>query len=86
MEQITEQKQDKVELKECEVVIRFNVPKDKMKHIYAAIDELGKIGVHFDTGGCVCCDDVCHYDWEFDWSLKGAKVFFKRFKDGKGDK
>jgi len=70
--------------KECEVVIKFNIPKDKMKHIYTAIDELGKIGVTFDTGGTL--SDPVNYDWEFDWSLKGAKVFFKRFKDKKGDK
>lgn len=70
-------------LKECEVVIRFEVPKDKMKDLYAAIDALGKIGVTFDTGGT--CADPVSYDWEFDWSLKGAKVFFKKFKNEETD-
>lgn len=69
----------KTELRPCEVVIRFKVPKDKMEYIYAAITELGKAGVHFDTGGTLT--DPVLYDWEFDWSLKGAKVYFKRFQE-----
>lgn len=67
-------------LKECEVVIKLEIPKDKTNDLYAAIRALNKIGIEFDTGGCTE-DGVLHYDLEFDWSLKGAKVFFKRFKD-----
>lgn len=67
----------KTKLKPCEVVVRFKVPKDKMEHIYAAINELGKAGITFDTGGTMT--DPVNYDWEFDWSLKGATVLFKRF-------
>lgn len=66
-------------LKECEVKIRLEIPKSKMKDLYAAIDALSKIGVICDTGGT--CTDPVLYDLEFDWSLKGAKVFFKRFKN-----
>jgi hypothetical protein len=69
----------KKELRECEVVIRVKIPKNKMKDLYAAIDALNKAGITFDTGGT--CSDPVQYDLEFDWSLKGAKVFFKRFKD-----
>ena len=69
-------------LKECEVALHFTIPKDKMNHIYNAIDELSKVGIRFDTGGS-CCDPV-GYDWEFDWSLKGpVKVLFKRFVEEK---
>jgi len=66
------------ELKPCEALIRFEVPKDKMKHIYAAANALGKAGITFDTGGTLT--DPVLYDWEFDWSLKEAKVYFKRMK------
>lgn len=69
----------KTELKECEVVFRLKVPKNKIKHIYKAMDELNKVGVTFDTGGTL--SDPVNYDWELDWSLKGAKVYFKRFKN-----
>ena len=73
---------NKIELKPCEVVIRFKIPKDKMEHIYNAINELGKVGISFDTGGTMT--DPVNYDWEFDWSLKGpVQVLFKRFKESK---
>lgn len=49
----------------------YNLEEEQMKHLFRAEKELIKAGVHFDTG----------YDyqekrrvWEFDWSLKGAKV------------
>lgn len=67
----------KTELKPCEVVIRFKVSKDKMDDMYKAIAALNKLGVRFDTGGTLTNPVI--YDWEFDWSLKGAKVYFKRF-------
>ena len=71
-------------LKPCEVVIKFSVNVKKLDHIYNAIAELSKAGVSFDTGGCRE-GDLVNYDWEFDWSLKGAEVFFKRFKNAKDD-
>ena len=67
-------------LKNCEVKLRFKIPQDKMPHIYNAINELGKVGITFDTGGTV--SDPVNYDWELDWSLKGpVEVLFKKFKE-----
>jgi len=75
---------EKTELRECEVVIRFKVPRANMAHIYAASDELAKLGITFDTGGRIT--DPILYGWEFDWSLTGpVKVLFKRFKENKND-
>jgi len=68
------------DLKECEVVIKLEVPKDKLDDLYVAIAALNKLGIYFDTGGC-SDNKIVQYDLEFDWSLKGAKVFFKRFKN-----
>ena len=64
-------------LKECEVLISIPIKnKEQLEHIFKAGEELSKAGVVFDTGaGCGM------RDWEFDWSLKGAKVYFKRFKE-----
>lgn len=63
-------------MKEAEVLIRFpNLDEEQKDHLYKAATELSKAGVHFDTGGG--CEGN---DWEFDWSLKGANVIFKRFK------
>jgi len=66
-------------VKECEVLIQFPITsKEQLEHLFNAGDELRKAGVTFDTGaGCG------KRDWEFDWSLRGAKVLFKRFSDGK---
>ena len=66
-------------LKQCEVLIRIPITSDEqLKHIFKAGEELTKAGVTFDTG-CGCGNR----DWEFDWSLKGAEVLFKKFSDGK---
>lgn len=66
---------------ECEVVIEFIVPKEKIDLLYDATKALSKLGVTFDTGGCLDEDDNICYNWEFDWSLKGpAKVYFKKVK------
>ena len=68
------------EQKQCEVNIHFKIPKDKMKHIFNARDELAKAGIRFDTGGSND-GEFLEYDWEFDWSLRGGiEVYFKRFK------
>ncbi|MHC4121989.1 MAG: hypothetical protein ACYSSI_00315 [Planctomycetota bacterium] len=69
--------------RECEVTVSFEVPKNKMQHIYNAATELAKAGITFDTGGT--CTDPVSYDWEFDGSLKGARVKFKRFRDNVDD-
>jgi len=64
-------------LKECEVLIRFhNLSEEQRKHLFKAEDELLKAGIYFDTvAGCA------RRDWEFDWSLTGAQVLFKKFKE-----
>jgi len=68
-------------MEECEVQLHFSVPKEKMKHIFNARDELLKAGIYFDTGGCNDGESI-HYDWELDWSLRGgARVFFRRMKN-----
>lgn len=60
--------------KEVEVLIRFpNLTDEQRKHLYKAATELETAGVTFDTG--VGCEGN---DWEFDWSLTGAKVYLKR--------
>ena len=62
--------------KSNEVLIQFcNKTKKQLEHLFRAEKELRKAGVDFDTGyGCGC------RDWEFDWSLKGAKVILKKKK------
>lgn len=66
-------------LKEAEVLIQIPITsKEQLEHLFKAGEELNKAGVTFDTG-CGCG----MRDWEFDWSLKGAKVLFKKFSDGK---
>lgn len=69
-----------MKMKECEVLLRFKIPNDKIKYIYEASRALAKLGISFDTGGTLT--DPVNYDWEFDWSLKGpVRVYFKKFKD-----
>ena len=63
-----------------EVNIKFKLDQEQMKHVYAAAKSLSKAGVTFDTGGSRGKDGKINYDWEFDWSLKGAEVFFRRAK------
>lgn len=66
-------------MEKCEVLIRFpNLTGEQRRHLYKAEDELGMAGVTFDTG--VGCEGR---DWEFDWSLHGADVLFKKISDGK---
>jgi hypothetical protein len=75
-------------MKEAEVRIVFQNPtKKQLKHLSNAQDELSKAGVTFDSSaelgykGSILC-----VDWEFDWSLKGAKVHFVRFVEPLTDK
>lgn len=71
----------KTGLKECEVLLQFRIPKDKLDRFYEARTILNDLGIKFDSGGDSNGDE-CVIDWEFDWSLKGPiKVFFKRFKE-----
>jgi hypothetical protein len=51
--------------RECEVILEFQVPTAKQKHIHRALSELNKAGVSFDTK-----DNL----WLLDYSLKGAKI------------
>lgn len=62
-------------MEQAEVLIQFPIrDKEQLGHLSKAQEELSKAGVTFDSGaGCG------KRDWEFDWSLKGAAVFFKRF-------
>lgn len=64
-------------MREAEVSIRFS-PRSRrqVKHLYGAAGELSKAGVFFDTGV-----GAKGNDWEFDWSLRGAKVFLRRYRD-----
>ena len=55
-----------------EVRIQFiDKTKEQLEHLHKAEAELLKAGVSFDTGYDVG-ENI--RDWEFDWSLKGAKV------------
>ena len=59
-----------------EVRIEFaGLSKEQTKHLYKARKELGKTGVDFDSGYNHVTGSR---DWEFDWSLKGAKVVLKK--------
>ena len=67
-------KKEKSKMERCEVVIKFKVSsKEQLDHLFKAQAELRKAGISFDTGS-----EGGTRDWEFDWSLKGAEVFFKR--------
>ncbi len=64
-------------LEKAEVLIRFpNLTDEQRKHLYKASSELYKAGVSFDTGV-----GYEGNDWEFDWSLHGADVYFKKFSN-----
>ena len=52
----------------------YNLTKEQMKHLHKAERELFKAGVSFDTGYDF---GEKRRDWEFDWSLKGARVKVK---------
>lgn len=64
----------------CEVQIKFLIPTEKVKYIFKARDKLAKAGITFDTGG-YSDGKITELDWEFDWSLKGAEVYFRRFRE-----
>ncbi len=69
--------------KEAEVLIQIptaQMSEEQRKHLAEAENQLFKAGVTFDTGMDL---GSRVRDWEFDWSLKGAKVLFKKFSDNK---
>ncbi len=69
-----------MKMKECEVLLRFKVPSNKIEYIYDASRALAKLGISCDTGGTL--RDPVNYDWEFDGSLKGpVSVDFKKVKE-----
>lgn len=58
--------------------VRIEFPKlseEQMEHLFKAEKQLLKAGVSFDTGYVFVKK---RRDWEFDWSLKGAKVILKK--------
>ena len=64
-------------IEKTEVLIRFpNLSDEQRKHLFRAEVELEKAGVTFDTG-----HGGEGRDWEFDWSLTGAEVLFKKMAD-----
>ena len=70
-------------MKQAEVLIQIptaDMSEEQRQHLHKAEIHLCDAGVSFDTG----MDMGSRIrDWEFDWSLKGATVLFKRFGNGK---
>jgi len=69
------------EKREVEVLVQIptaEMSEDQLKHLHEAEVQLSMAGVSFDTGMDL---GSRIRDWEFDWSLKGAKVYFKRLKE-----
>ena len=65
----------------AEVTIQFkDLTKDQMEHLHKAESELSKAGVSFDTSFDFGTNTR---DWEFDWSLEGARVVLKKAKHEK---
>ena len=56
-----------------------DLTEEQMKHLHKAERELGRAGVSFDTGYDF---EEKRRDWEFDWSLRGARVKIKVKKRG----
>ena len=54
---------------------------EQVKHIHNAEKEFAKAGVEFDSGHILVGKK--YHDWELDWSLRGAKLVFRRFKKKK---
>ena len=66
-------------MQECEVRIEIPMKGKDMNKLFEAEKLLRALGVNFDTGFAI---PEQRRDWQFDWSLKGAKVIFKRMKNG----
>ena len=63
--------------KECEVTIQIPYTKKTLQELFEAEEHLHKAGVSFDTGAWI---EEHIREWQFDFSLKGAKVLFKKMK------
>ena len=61
---------------DVDVRIQFPVDGDKLDLLSRAMGLMREAGIGFDSG----YDGVC-LNWEFDWSLKGAYVKFRRTVD-----
>ena len=62
--------------RECEALVEFRPEtREQWEALYKAESHLADAGVRFDKGG-----GLGARDWEMDWSLRGARVFFKRAK------
>ena len=67
-------------MEQAEVLIQIPFgDEEQRKNLRKAETYLRKAGISFDTGSCIGSG---LRDWEFDWSLKGATVYFKKFSDG----
>lgn len=75
-------KKNKETLVEATLIIpaKDNVS-EQIKHIHNAEMELAKAGVTFDSGHTLVGKKL--HDWDLDWSLRGAKLVFQRFKKKK---
>jgi len=76
--------EDKETLVEATLVIpaRGDV-REQIRHIHNAEMELMKAGVEFDSGHGFTLKGksrIKEHDWSLDWSLRGAKLVFQRFK------
>ena len=49
----------------------YNLNNLQLKHLHRAEEHLSKAGISFDTGYDF---KEKRRDWEFDWSLEGAKI------------
>ena len=55
--------------------------REQIEHVHNAELELEKAGVTFDSGHLMDKKKwIKQHDWELDYSLKGAKLVFRRFK------
>ena len=55
----------------------YNLSEEQMKHLHNAESQLLDAGVSFDTGYDF---EEKRRDWEFDFSLKGARVKIEKAK------
>jgi len=72
------------EMKECYVTIQIPYKnKEDLHNLFKAEEFLRKVGLKFDTGAWV---EERIREWDFDWSLEGAKVIFMQMKNGDSGK
>lgn len=69
--------------RECEVTIRIPYKdQEAFDHLLKAQKELASAGVMFDSGSWIANEQITINirEWQFDFSLKGAKVILKKVK------